>query len=317
MHWFCAGLWHRQKVVTRRCASFNPFHLMTTHVSRRTALRTLASGVAFVGASALTPSLSTAAESPRLKGKIHHSVCRWCYGKISLEDLCQAASSMGIASIDLLGPDEWPVVKKHGLICAMCNGPDQIGYGFNRLEHHDKLVEGFERMIPQVADAGFPNIICFSGNRRGLDDEKGIENCVIGLKRIMKLAEDKKVNVVMELLNSKVDHKDYQCDHTPWGVEVCKRVGSERCKLLYDIYHMQIMEGDLIRTIRDHHAYIAHFHTGGNPGRNEIDDSQEICYPAVMRAIAATGYQGFVAQEFIPKRDPLTSLRQSIQICDV
>jgi hydroxypyruvate isomerase len=185
------------------------------------------------------------------------------------------------------------------------------------LENHDKFVAGFERLIPLAAEAGFPNIICFSGNRRGQSDEDGLKNCAIGLKRVMALAEEKKVTLVMELLNSKVDHKDYQCDRTAWGVELCKRVGSERFKLLYDIYHMQIMEGDIIRTLKNAAPYIAHYHTGGNPGRNEIDETQEIYYPAVMRAILETGFQGFVAQEFIPKRDPLASLKQGIHICDV
>jgi hydroxypyruvate isomerase len=252
-----------------------------------------------------------------LKGRINHSVCRWCYSKISLDDLCRAAAEMGITSIDLTGPDEWPTLKKHGLVCAMCNGPSTISDGFNRLENHDKLVAGFEKLIPLASEAGFPNIICFSGNRRGLSDEKGIENCAIGLKRLMKLAEEKKVNIVMELLNSKVDHKDYQCDHTAWGVELCKQVGSERFKLLYDIYHMQIMEGDMIRTLKNAAPYIAHYHTGGNPGRNEIDETQEIYYPAVMNAILETGFKGYVAQEFIPRREPLASLKQGIHICDV
>jgi hydroxypyruvate isomerase len=224
---------------------------------------------------------------------------------------------MGIQSVDLLSENEWPAAKKAGLVCAMCNGPDSIGYGFNRVEHHDKLVEGFSRMIPIVADHGFPSIICFSGNRNGLDDAKGLENCAVGIKRLMKLAEDKKVNVVMELLNSKVDHKDYMADHSAWGVELCKRVGSERFKLLYDIYHMQIMEGDVIRTIKQSHPYFAHYHTGGNPGRNEIDDTQELYYPAIMKAIAATGFKGYVAQEFIPKKNPLESLQKAITICDV
>jgi hydroxypyruvate isomerase len=201
----------------------------------------------------------------------------------------------------------------------MCNGPAgwSIPKGWNRVENHDKLVAAYEQMIPIVANASLPNLICFSGNREGLDDQKGLENCVTGLKRIMKLAEEKKVNIVMELLNSKRNHKDYQCDRTAWGVEVCKRVGSERMKLLYDIYHMQIMEGDVIATIKEFHPYFAHYHTGGVPGRNEIDDSQELNYATICRAIVATGYKGFVGQEFIPKRDPLTSLRQAIQICDM
>jgi hydroxypyruvate isomerase len=217
----------------------------------------------------------------------------------------------------LTGPDEWPTLKKHGLICAMCHGASTISDGFNRLENQDKLVAGCERLIPLAAEAGFLNIFCFSGNRRGLSDEQGIENCAIGLKRLMKMAEDKRVTIVMELLNSKVDHKDYQCDHTAWGAALCKQVGSERFKLLYDIYHMQIMEGDLIRTLKNAARHIAHYHTGGNPGRNEIDETQEINYPAVMRAIVETGFQGYVAQEFIPKREPLVSLKQGVHICDV
>lgn len=286
-------------------------------MTRRSAIRTMAGSATLLGAASLTPTLPAADDNGKLKGNINHSVCRWCYGKISLDDLCKAAVEMGITSIDLLSENEWPVAKKYGLVCAMCNGPDSIGYGFNRLEHHDKLLEGFERMIPKVAEFGFPSIICFSGNRRGLDDQKGIENCVVGLKRLMPVAEKHKVTVCMELLNSKVDHKDYQCDHTAWGAEVVKGVGSERFKLLYDIYHMQIMEGDIIRTIQQNHQYIGHYHTGGNPGRNEIDETQEIFYPAVMKAIVKTGFKGWVAQEFIPKREPLVSLRQAIQICDV
>ena len=282
-------------------------------------MRNLSTGAAILGMGSLAAQAPAAADSAatKLKGHINHSVCRWCYDKISLDDLCKAAIGMGIASIDLLSENEWPTLKKYGLTCAMCNGPSSISEGWNRLENHDKFVAAFEQAIPKVANAGFPNIITFSGNRRGMDDEKGLENCAIGLKRLMKLAEDKKVNVVVELLNSKVDHKDYMCDHTAWGVELCKRVGSERCKLLYDIYHMQIMEGDLIRTVKAAAPYIAHYHTGGNPGRNEIDETQEINYPPLMRAIVATGFKGYVAQEFIPKRDPLASLRQCVQICDV
>jgi hydroxypyruvate isomerase len=291
---------------------------MANQISRRSAIRTLASSAVLAGAASISPSPALAqAEKAKLKGNIKHSVSAWCYGKLSLDDLCKACVEMGIQSVELLGPNDFSTVKKHGLVCAMCNGPDSIGYGFNRLEHHDKLVAGFEKAIPQVAEFGFPNIICFSGNRGGMSNEQGLENCVIGLKRVAPIAEKYKVNVIMELLNSKVDHKDYMCDHVAWGAEVMKRVGSEYCKLLYDIYHMQIMEGDLIRNIRQFHTYIGHYHTGGNPGRNEIDETQEIFYPAVMRAIVATGYKGFVGQEFIPKRDPLTSLRQAIQICDV
>lgn len=294
---------------------------MTTKISRRTAFNR-AAGAALVAAAAPAMLPLSAAETPaKLKGNIRHSVSKWCYGKIPLEEFCVAVKAMGIESVELLGENEWPVVVKHGLTCAMCNGPDSIGYGWNRVEHHDKLLEGFEQAIPKVAKYGFPNIITFSGNRVGknykVSDEEGLENCVRGLKRLMPIAEKHKVSVVVELLNSKVNHKDYMADHTVWGVELCKRVGSERLKLLYDIYHMQIMEGDIIRTIQTYHSYFAHYHTGGNPGRNEIDDTQELYYPAIMKAIVATGFKGFVGQEFVPRRDPLTSLRQAIQICDV
>lgn len=290
---------------------------MKKTISRRSAIRTLVGSAALIGAGS-APLARAADEAPvKLKGNVHHSVCKWCYEKIPLDDFCQSVKKIGLESVELLGPAEWPVLKKHGLVCAMCNGPDSIGYGFNRLEHHDKLVEGFQTLIPQAAEYGFPNMICFSGNRAGLPDEQGLENCVIGLKRVAPIAEKYKINVAMELLNSKVNHKDYMNDHTLWGVEVIKRVSSERCKLLYDIYHMQIMEGDVIHTIADYHQYICHYHTGGVPGRNEIDETQELYYPAVMKAIVATGYKGFVSQEFIPKNDPLTSLRKAVEICDV
>jgi hydroxypyruvate isomerase len=294
-------------------------------ISRRSALGTIAGTPAVVASAPLIGSALSAAEGGHtLKGRIHHSVCKWCYGKIPLDEFCRAAKGMGLSSVELLGPEEWPTLKQHGLTCAMCNGPRSpkgvggIENAWNRVENHDWLVEAYEKRIAEVAEAGFENVICFSGNRAGLDDEKGLANCALGLKRIVKTAEKHRINVVMELLNSKVNHKDYQCDHTAWGVELCKQVGSERFKLLYDIYHMQIMEGDMIATIKASHPYIAHYHTGGVPGRNEIDESQEIFYPAVMRAIVDTGFKGHVAQEFIPKRtDALASLRQGVQICDV
>ena len=290
---------------------------MNQSIHRRRALGILSGAAA---TALVAPSLR--ADQPRpaaLKGNINHSVCRWCYGKIPFEELCRAAAAMGLKSIELLGPDEWPTLRKYGLTCAIGHGAGKgITKGFNRVELHDELVASYEQLIPKAADAGVPSVICFSGNREGLDDEEGIANCVKGLKRLMKLAEQKKVNVVMELLNSKVNHPDYQCDHTEWGVKVCEGVGSERMKLLYDIYHMQIMEGDLIATIRKHAKHIAHYHTGGVPGRNEIDDTQEIYYPAVMRAIVETGYTGYVGQEFIPRGpDPLASLRRCVEICDV
>ncbi len=301
---------------------------MDQRLSRRSALRCLTGAAAALAAA---PNLSPAAEeaAPKLKGNIHHSVCLWCYGrllngsegkpaKMTFEEFCRACAAMGLESVELLGPDRWPGVKQAGLTCAMCTSPDNIPYGWNRLDHHGVLLPKFERTIPEVARNGFPNIITFSGNRKGMDDQQGLENCVAGLKRLVPIAEKHKVTICLELLNSKVDHHDYMADHAAWGVEVCKRVGSDRLKLLYDIYHMQIMEGDVIRTIRENHEFIGHFHTGGVPGRGEIDDTQELNYSAVMRAIVATGYKGFVSQEFVPKRDdPLESLRQAIRICDV
>ncbi|NSL89397.1 TIM barrel protein [Chitinophaga sp. Mgbs1] len=255
-----------------------------------------------------------------LKGKINHSVCAWCYD-IPLEQLCLAAKKIGIPSIDLVAPKDFAILKKHDMTCAMVasNGPEWgITKGFNTLAHHDKLEEYFRYYIDETAKAGFRNLICFSGNSNGMDAQQGIENCTRGLQRIISYAEKKKVTLVMELLNSKVDHHDYQCDHTAWGVALCKSVGSENFKLLYDIYHMQIMEGDVIRNIRDNHAFIAHYHTGGVPGRNEIDETQELYYPAIMKAIYETGFKGYVAQEFIPSHtDKIASLRQAIRICDI
>lgn len=267
--------------------------------------------------------MSAAESAAGMKGRINHSVCKWCYPSVSLEDLCKAAPSIGLRSIELLGPKDWEVIARHGIGCAITSNPEVDGIGgigkaFNRIEHHDRLVKGYEEWIPLAAKAGLKNVICFSGNRGGMDEETGLKNCATGLKRLMGLCEQHGITLVMELLNSRVDHKDYMCDHSAWGVELCKRVGSERFKLLYDIYHMQIMEGDVIATIRRSHAYFAHYHTGGVPGRNEIDESQELNYPAIMQAIVATGYKGFVAQEFIPKRaDKLGSLKQGVSICDV
>jgi hydroxypyruvate isomerase len=291
-------------------------------MSRRSALRKIGgSGAALATLASLTAPLGGAETSPepKLKGRIRQSVCRWCYEKTPLEELCIAAKGMGLQSIDLIEVKDLPVLTKHGLICAMVTGvPGMIGSGLNRMENHDKIAAFFEKTIPAAADFGAPNVICFSGNRKGMSDEQGLENCAAGLKRIVPIAEKHGVTVCMELLNSKRNHKDYMCDHTAWGVELCRRAGSERFKLLYDIFHMQIMEGDICISIRENHQYIAHYHTGGVPGRGEIDDTQEIHYPAVMRTIVETGFKGFVAQEFVPKRpDALESLRQSVEICDV
>lgn len=290
--------------------------------SRRMALKKIAGGAAVAIAGASIAHRVSAAEEvleQGLKGKINHSVCRWCYSSIPLDDLCKAAKNIGIASIDLTGPDEWPTLKKYGLTSAMPNGAGKgISDGFNNPALHDELVKDYSAIIPKVAAAGMDKIICFSGNRNGLDDEKGIENCAIGIKRLMPIAEKYKVTLTMELLNSKVDHHDYQCDHTAWGAALCEKIGSDRFKLLYDIYHMQIMEGDVIATIRKYNKYISHYHTGGVPGRNEIDETQELHYPAIMKAILETGFKDFVAQEFIPKReDKIASLKQGVLICDV
>jgi hydroxypyruvate isomerase len=294
-------------------------------MSRRKALRQLTAGV--VGVTALTGRVGDAhargmGTSTALKGNVHHSVCKWCYKGIALDRLCEEAKRMGIESIDLVGPQGFATLQKRGLICAMVTNPVADGLGgitraWNRVEHHEPLLEAYALRLRKVAEAGYPNLICFSGNRNGLDDEQGLENCAAGLKRLMPLAEKHQVTVCMELLNSRVNHKDYQCDHTAWGVELCRRIGSERFKLLYDIYHMQIMEGDIIATIQQHHDCIAHYHTGGVPGRREIDATQELNYPAILKAIVETGYAGYVAQEFIPARAPLDSLRQAIQLCDV
>ncbi|MBO9572529.1 MAG: TIM barrel protein, partial [Chitinophagaceae bacterium] len=235
---------------------------------------------------------------------------------------CAAAKKIGLTAVDLVGPSDWPTLKKHGLYSSMCNGAEiNLVDGFNDKKFHGQLIKNYTEMIPRVAEAGYKNLICFSGNRRGIDDETGWNNCVEGLKQIIPLAEKHNVILVMELLNSKIDHEDYQCDKTYWGVELVKRIGSDNFRLLYDIYHMQIDEGDVIRTIKDNHQYFAHYHTGGVPGRHEIDETQELYYPAIMKAIVETGYTGFVAQEFIPSSNEkikmLASLEKAVQICDV
>lgn len=288
--------------------------------NRRGWMKQLAAGSAAMMAGGFLPLFSQEEkEKQAMKGNINHSVCRWCFNDIPLEQLCVGAKSLGLAGIDLVGPKEWPVLKAHGLVSTMCNGAEiSLVKGWNHPDYHETLIRNYTEYIGLVADAGYKNLICFSGNRDGMDDETGLKNCTEGLKKIMSLAEKKGVVIQMELLNSKVDHKDYMCDLTSWGVELCKRIGSPNFKLLYDIYHMQIDEGDVIRTIRDNSTYIGHYHTAGVPGRNEIDDTQELYYPAIMRAIVATGFKGYVAQEFIPaKADKLGSLKAAIAICDV
>ncbi len=262
---------------------------------------------------------SMAALPEAVKGKINHSVCQWCYNDIPLDELCAAAKKMGIKSIDLLNSTQWATAAKYGLTCAMAYANDWgLQKGFNNPAYHEQLLKDYALNIPKAAEAGLKNIICFSGNTNGLSKEEGLENCARGLEPVLKVAAQYKMTVSMELLNSKVDHKDYQCDYTSWGVQLCEKLGVEEFKLLYDIYHMQIMEGDVIATIRKNIKYISHFHTGGVPGRHEIDDTQELHYPAIMQAIVDTGFTGFVAQEFIPaKPNKLKSLKKAIRICDV
>jgi len=272
-----------------------------------------ATGIPFAGAFAGAPQ-----EDKKLKGNIRHSVSQWCYGSIPLDEFAAACKKMGLESIELLSEDQWPIVKKHGLTCAVGYATDYgIPKGFNRIENHEKLIADFEAKIPKASVAGVPNLICFSGNREGQTDSDGLINCAKGLRKLMPLAEKHGVTIVMELLNS-YGHADYQCDKSSWGAALVEMVGSERFKLLFDIYHMQIMEGNIIENIRKYHPYIGHYHTGGVPGRNELDETQELYYPAIMKAILATGYKGFVGQEFIPTwDDKLKSLRASVEICDV
>jgi hydroxypyruvate isomerase len=251
-------------------------------------------------------------------GRLKQSVSRWCYGKIPMPDFCKAVAGLGLTAIDLLGENDWPIVRDHGLICSMGNGGGgTIPDGLNVKANHDNIVKNFERLIPKAKSMGVPNVITFFGNRRGMSDEEATANCIEGLNRVKKIGEDNGVTICVELLNSKIDHKDYQGDRSKFGVEIVKAVASPRVKLLYDIYHMQIMEGDLIRTIRENHEYIAHFHTGGVPGRHELDGTQEVDWRAVATAIADLKFEGYFAHEFVPTRDPLTSLREAVVLCDV
>lgn len=291
-----------------------------TEMTRRDILRGVTCGAAALAAAGIGGPVAMADEAKaqpvKLKGRIKQSVSKWCYGKIPMRDFCKACVEMGIGGIDLIGPGDWPVIKEFGLIGTV-TPTHGLTVGLNRKQNHEGCLKSIRDAIEKTAAAGYPNVICFPGNRGGISDEEGAANCVEALKQVAGLAEEKKVTIVMELLNSKVDHHDYQADHTAWAVDVCRKVGSPRVKLLYDIYHMQIMEGDPIRTIKNNIEFIGHFHTGGNPGRNEIDDTQEINYKAVMTAIAETKFDGWVGHEFVPKRDPLTSLRQAVAICDV
>jgi hydroxypyruvate isomerase len=297
--------------------------------NRRTVIKNLVTGSAAIAGSstllAAFPSCASAAgtketvKEGKLKGNINHSVCRWTYDFLSLDELCTTVKNIGFNAIDLAGPKDWPTLKKHGVYSSMCWGFEiSLTEGWNNKQNHATLIKNYNDGIELTAKAGYKNIICFSGNRKGMADDVGLKNCAEGLKQIMAQAEKHNIIIQMELLNSKVDHKDYMCDLSSWGIELCKQVGSPNFKLLYDIYHMQIDEGDVIRTIQNNHQYFGHYHTGGVPGRHEIDLTQELYYPAIMQAIVATGYKGYVAQEFIPaKQDKIASLKQAVQTCDV
>jgi hydroxypyruvate isomerase len=290
-------------------------------IDRRTFVKTLGAGAA---AATLDTTVLYAADGDsddrKVAGRLKQSVSRWPYSKIPLPEFSKAVAAMGLKAIDLLQPNEWDIVREHGLVSSMGYPTDRrdfLSNGFNNPASHAMLLRELEQSIPLAARHEVPNVIAMFGNRQGRSDSEGIANCIAGLKRIAPLAEEQKVTVCVELLNSKVDHKDYQGDHTAFGVEVMKGVGSPRVKLLYDIYHMQIMEGDIIRTIRDNREFIAHFHTGGVPGRHELDGTQELNWRAVTSAIVETGFTGYLAHEFVPTRNPLTSLKEAYSICDV
>ncbi len=294
--------------------------------NRREALKKIATGAAAVSAGAFLSSYTNEENDNgplKLKGNINHSVCKWTYNFLPLEELCATVKKIGFSSIDLLTPKEWPVAKANGIHCSMCytGGKISLTEGWNNKDFHSWLIKDFEEAIPLVSQAGYKNLICFSGNRKGMDDQTGMKNCAEGLKKIMSLAEKNGVIIQMELFNSKVDHKDYMCDKSAWGIELCKKIGSPNFQLLYDIYHMQINEGDIIRTIKDNHQYFGHYHTAGVPGRHEINETQELYYPAIMEAIVATGYKGHVAQEYIPTgkttEEKVKALKAAVKLCDV
>ncbi len=289
--------------------------MSSVKINRRAALK---AGLAATALSPLTGVFEGQQSPAARKKRIRQSVCRWCYQQIPMDRLCSYAASIGLLGVDLLQPEEYEAPRRYGLICTMAYaGGGEIKEALNRPEHHAAIEAAFRTNIPLAAKAGAPNVITFSGNRQGMPDDEGARNTIVGLNRVKKIAEDNGVVICLELLNSKVNHPDYMSDHTAWGVRVVQAVNSPNVKLLYDIYHMQIMEGDLITTIRDNVAWIAHFHTGGVPGRHELDDTQEVQWDGVMRAIADSGFKGYVAHEFIPTRDPFDSLRAAVDLCDV
>src|SRR5580704_9619877 len=282
--------------------------------TRRALLKASMTGVAAMAVPSLAPGLEITAR----KGRIHQSVCQWCYPNLSLDQLSESAAKIGLSGVDLLHPDEFEVPRRYGLVCTMgLVGGGEIEKALNRVENHAAIEQAYRVNIPRAVKAGVPNVITFSGPRAGMSDEEGAKNTIAGLNRVKKIGEDHGVNICLELLNSKRDHPDYMCDHTAWGVRVVEEVNSPNVKLLYDIYHMQIMEGDLIETIRRNIQWIGHFHTGGVPGRHELDGTQEVEWDGVMRAIADAGFRGYVAHEFEPTGDPLASLRKAVDLCDV
>jgi hydroxypyruvate isomerase len=294
------------------------------NIPRRNLLKGIAISAAAMGSN-VAFSDTTKASEPKLlslKGHVNHSVARWTYGDLSIEELCKAVNTIGFSAIDLVGPKDWPVLKRYGIESSMCNGAEiNLVDGWIHPQFHDELVERYTQHIDLVSEAGYTNLVCFSGNARGMTKEVGLKNALKGLQRILPHAEKKGVVVQMELFNSKIDHPDYMADTSAWGVALCQQLDSSNFKLLYDIYHMQVNEGDIIRTIQNYHPYFGHYHTAGVPGRHEIDDSQELYYPAIAKAILETGYTGFLAQEFIPTADnqagKIESLRNAIHICDV
>ena len=297
--------------------------------SRRRLLRIAAqTGLAGAAAASLGSCASTEKRARKVatKGRINHSIAQWCFAEHwNMDQLCQVANQLGCKSIELVGPSAFPTLKKHGLVCALApNGTPDPPFvkGFNNPEYHDMILTKTKETIDACAEYGFPSVIAFTGFREDIPDDLGAKNCVAGLKKLMRHAEKKKVNVCMEILNSRVDvemkgHPGYQGDHTDYCIDIIKQVGSPRMKLLFDIYHVQIMDGDVISRIRQYKDYIGHYHTAGNPGRNELDEDQEINYTAIMREIVKTGYTGYVGHEFIPTRDPIRGLEQAVSVCDV
>lgn len=292
-------------------------------MQRRNLIKSLAVSAATVASGNVMAACNDAVTENKLKGNINHSVCWWTYNFLSLDELCKVVKQIGFSAIDLLAPKEWPVAQAHGIYSSMCYtaGKVSLTEGFNHTEFHDQLIKDYLEVIPLMAKAGYKNLICFSGNRNGMDDETGLKNCVTGLQKVMPLAEKNGIIIQMELFNSKINHPDYMADKSAWGVELCKRLGSENFKLLYDIYHMQVNEGDVIHTIKENHQYFGHYHTAGVPGRNEINETQELYYPAIMKAIAETGYKGYVAQEFIStgktNEEKVAALKDAVKRCDV